>query len=303
MKRQRREAVAGFAFAAPWIIGFLTLTAGPMLYSIWLSFHRWNMLQPAQYVGTFNYAYAMHDPRFWTALRNTAAYALVGVPLGQVVALGLAVLLNQRVRGQGVFRTVFYLPSVIAGVATAMVWTLLLHPNVGAVNLALRWAHVPEQSLPGWFTSASWWPPGAMPALILMSVWGTGAAMIIYLAGLQNVPQELAEAAEIDGATAVQRFRHLTIPMLTPTIFFNLVMGIIGSFQVFTSSYIVSNGTGGPADATLTYVLYLYKHAFEQFHMGYAAALAWIMFVILMSITLLVIKSSGRWVYYEGVRR
>jgi multiple sugar transport system permease protein len=303
VRPRRREAWEGYAFAAPWIGGFLMLTAGPMLFSIWLSFHRWNVLQPAHYVGAFNYVYAAHDQRFWTALRNTAAYALVGVPLGQVVALGLAVLLNQQVRGQGFFRTVFYLPSVIAGVATAMVWTLLLHPDAGAVNLVLRGLHLPEKSMPGWFTSPSWWPPGAMPGLILMSVWGTGAAMIIYLAGLQNVPQDLVEAAEIDGATAPQRFRHLTIPMLTPTIFFNVVMGIIGSFQVFTSSYVVSNGTGGPADATLTYVLYLYKHAFEQFHMGYAAALAWIMFAILMSITLLVFKSSGRWVYYEGVQR
>jgi multiple sugar transport system permease protein len=298
-----RRAWEGYAFAAPWIIGFLMLTAGPMLFSIWLSFHRWDVLTPAQFVGVHNYVYAAHDSHFWTALRNTAIYSLAGVPLGQLVALALAVLLNQQVRGQGFFRTVFYLPSVIAGVATAMVWTLLLHPDAGAVNQLLRWVHVPERSMPGWFSSPALWPPGALPGLILMSVWGTGAAMIIYLAGLQNVPQDLVEAAEIDGATAVQRFRHLTIPMLTPTIFFNVVMGIIGSFQVFTSSFVVSNGTGGPAESTLTYVLYLYKHAFEQFHMGYAAALAWIMFVILMSITLLVFKSSNRWVYYEGVRR
>ena len=303
MKPHRRQSLEGYVFASPWIVGFLMLTAGPMLYSVWLSFNRWNVLQPAEYVGLCNYAYAMKDQRFWHALSNTAAYAFVSVPLGQCVALTLAVLLNQRVRGQAFFRTVFYLPSIIAGVATAMVWTLLLHPDAGAVNLFLRWLHVPESAMPGWFTSPNWWPPGAMPGLILMSIWGTGAAMIIYLAGLQNVSLDLVEAAQIDGATAAQRFRHVTVPMLTPTIFFNLVMGIIGSFQIFTSSYIVSNGTGGPADSTLTYVLYLYQHAFEQFHMGYAAALAWILFVILMSITLLVFKSSGRWVYYESARR
>jgi multiple sugar transport system permease protein len=291
----RRQVFEGYAFASPWVIGFLLLALGPMIASIWISLHRWNVLTPPVAVGLANYHNALfEDPRFWKSLVNTAYYAFVSVPLGMCWALLVAVLLNQKVRALAFFRTVFYLPSVVAGVATALVWTLLLNPDFGAVNFILRKIGIAHP--PGWLLDEKW----AMPGLILMSMWGLGNMMIIYLAGLQNVPEELHEAAEIDGAGALKRFRHVTLPMITPTIFFNLVMSVIGSFQVFMQSYVMTNG--GPNDATLTYVLYLYRNAFEQFKMGYASALAWILFVIILSMTLLIVKSSSLWVYYEARR-
>jgi len=292
---RRRQAVEGYLFASPWILGFLLFTLGPMIASVWISLHSWNVLTPPTAVGLANYHRALfEDPRFWKSLVNTAYYAFVSVPLGMCWALLVAVLLNQKVRGLAIFRTIFYLPSVVAGVATALVWTLLLNPDFGAVNFILR--KIGIASPPGWLLDEKW----AMPGLILMSLWGLGNMMIIYLAGLQNVSEELQEAAEIDGAGPLKRFRHVTLPMLTPTIFFNLVMSVIGSFQVFMQTYVMTNG--GPNDATLTYVLYLYRNAFEQFKMGYASALAWILFVIILAMTLLIIKSSSLWVYYEGRR-
>jgi multiple sugar transport system permease protein len=294
--RTRRNLIEGLLFASPWIIGFLTFTFGPIIASLILSFYKWDVLTPPGFVGVGNYRYALaRDPLFWKCLKNTCYYAFASVPLGIVGALFLAVLLNQRVRGQNIFRTIFYLPSVITGVATALVWVLLLNPEIGGVNVLLRKVGISHP--PGWLVDEKW----AMPGLILMSLWGLGTMMIIYLAGLQNVPEELMEAASIDGAGPVRRFVHVTLPLLTPTIFFNLVISIIGSFQIFMQSYIMTNG--GPANATLTYVLHLYRNAFEQFHMGYASALAWILFVILMTLTALVLKSSPFWVYYEAERR
>jgi multiple sugar transport system permease protein len=292
---RRRQAVEGYLFASPWILGFLLFTLGPMVASVWISLHSWNVLTAPTAVGLANYHKAFFDdPRFWKSLVNTVYYAFVSVPLGMCWALLVAVLLNQKVRGLAVFRTIFYLPSVVAGVATALVWTLLLNPDFGALNFILRKVGIANP--PGWLLDEKW----AMPGLILMSLWGLGNMMIIYLAGLQNVSEELQEAAEIDGAGPLKRFRHVTLPMLTPTIFFNLVMSVIGSFQVFMQTYVMTNG--GPNDATLTYVLYLYRNAFEQFKMGYASALAWILFVIILGMTLLIIKSSSLWVYYEGRR-
>ena len=293
--RRRFSAAEGYLFASPWIVGFVLLTLGPMMASIWISFHRWNILTPPAAVGLANYHRALfEDPLFWKSLRNTAYYGFVSVPLGMCWALLVAVLLNQRVRALAAFRTIFYLPSVVAGVATALVWTLLLNPDIGAVNLLLH--KIGVRNPPGWLLDEKW----AMPGLILMSMWGLGNMMIIYLAGLQSVPEELHEAAEIDGAGPLKRFRHVTLPMLTPTIFFNLVMSVIGSFQVFMQSYVMTNG--GPNDATLTYVLHLYRNAFEQFKMGYASALAWILFAIILAMTLLIVRSSGWWVYYEARR-
>jgi multiple sugar transport system permease protein len=285
----------GYAFIAPWLIGFAILTAGPMLFSVWMSLQRWNVISPPHFVGAQNYQRLFHDdPLFWKCLHNTAFYAFFSVPLGMTVALSLALLLNQRVRGLALFRTIFYLPSVVSGVATALIWQLLLHPESGGINAVLRLLGVAHP--PAWLSSEQW----AMPGLILMSAWSVGGMMIIFLAGLQSVPEELVQAATVDGAGALSRFRHVTLPLLTPTIFFNLVMAIIGSFQVFTQTFVMTNG--GPADATLTYVLYLYRNAFEYFKMGYASALAWILFFILLGMTLLVFRSSALWVYYEGER-
>ena len=291
-----RRRWEGYLFASPWILGFLTFTAGAMVYSIWMSFQRWNLVTPARFVGMANYQKALfRDPLFWTCLKNTAYYSFVSVPLRITFALFLAILLNQPVRGMTIFRTVFYLPSIVTGVATAMLWMLLLNPDVGGINFVLRKMGVAHP--PGWLTDQTW----AMPALILMSLWSIGSMMLIFLAGLQNVPEELLDAAKIDGAGVAARFRHVTLPLLTPTILFNLVISIIGSFQVFTQTFIMTGG--GPADATLTYVLYLYRNAFEYFKMGYASALAWILFFLILAMTGLILRSSALWVHYEGERK
>jgi multiple sugar transport system permease protein len=298
MTRQaRREAIEGILLASPWLVGFFLFTAGPMLASFLLSFTRWNGITPVQdlhWVGGENYARLLqHDASFAKALRNTMFYALFSVPLGLGTALALALLLNQRVRGLAIFRTIFYLPSVVSGVATSMLWLWLFNPSFGGVNWVLSRLGLPE---PGWLTDEK----TAIWVFILMSIWGVGNIMLINLAGLQGIPEHLYEAAALDGAGTLTRFRHVTLPMLSPTLFFNLVMGIIGSFQVFTSAYVMTEG--GPNEATLFYVLYLYQKAFEQFQMGYASAMAWILFAIVLALTLLVLRSAKTWVYYEGER-
>ena len=296
MTTQTRRLLEGLLFTAPWILGFLVFTAGAMGYAVWMSFQKWDLLTTPQYVGIGNYQKALfRDPLFWKCLGNTIYYAFVSVPLRILAALGLAVLLNQPVRGIAVFRTIFYLPSVVTGVATAMLWMLLLNPDTGGINFALRQVGVKDP--PGWLTSETW----AMPGLILMSLWSVGGMMIIFLAALQSVPDELLDAAHVDGANAVQRFRHITLPLLTPAILFNLVISIIAGFQVFTQTFVMTNG--GPADSTLTYVLYLYRNAFEFFKVGYASALAWILFFIILGLTLLVFRSTPLWVHYEGERK
>jgi multiple sugar transport system permease protein len=296
-RREKREAWEGMLFASPWLLGFFLLVAGPMAASFLLSFTRWNGITPVselRWVGAENYGHLIHqDASFVKALQNTVFYALFSVPIGMATALSLAVLLNQKVRGLAFFRTVFYLPSVVSGVATAMLWLWLFNPSFGGVNWVLRRLHLPE---PGWLTNES----TAIWVFILMSIWGVGNAMLIYLAGLQGVPEHLYEAAALDGAGPAVRFRHVTLPILSPTLFFNLVMAIIGSFQIFTSSYVMTGG--GPNEATLFYVLYLYQKAFEQFQMGYASAMAWILFAIVLALTLMVLRSSKLWVYYEGER-
>lgn len=296
-KQRRREAWEGILFASPWLVGFLVFTAGPMIASFLLSFTRWNGITPIndlRWVGAENYARLIQqDNSFRHALHNTFFYAVIAVPLGMATALSLALLLNQRVRGMPIFRTIFYLPSVVSGVATSMLWLWLFNPSFGGINWVLHQLHLPE---PGWLTDEK----SAIWVFILMSVWGVGNTMLINLAGLQEVPEHLHEAASLDGAGPLMRFRHVTLPMLSPTLFFNLVMGIIGSFQVFTSAYVMTGG--GPNESTLFYVLYLYQKAFEQFQMGYASAMAWILFAIVLALTLLVIRSSRIWVYYEGER-
>lgn len=298
--RRLREAREGYLFAAPWLLGFFLFVLGPMLVSIAMSFSRWDgitSIDRMEWVGWENYHQLLtDDPRFIKALSNTAWYVAGAVPLGTLNALALALLLNQEVKGQAVFRTLFYLPSVVSGVATATIWLWLFNPSFGPVNLALSRLGVPPERLPGWLTDPQW----ALSVFVFMSLWGVGNAMLIYLAGLQGVPTHLYEAADLDGANAWVRFRHVTLPQLTPTLLFNLIMGVIGSFQTFTQSFIMTGG--GPKDATLFLVLYLYQKAFQQFQMGYASAMAWILFVIVMALTLLLLYSSTRWVYYEGER-
>jgi multiple sugar transport system permease protein len=295
-----REALWGYAFIAPWLVGFFVFTLGPFVASLYLSFTDYKLVGAPSWVGLKNYVFMFSslwsdagDGDVWVSLRNTVYYTVFHVPLSMLLSFVIALLLNAKVRGMPVFRTMFFLPSVTAGVATAILWLWILSPT-GLVNYALSRVGIPG---PGWFGSFEW----AMPGLILISLWSIGGTVIIYLAGLQGVPQQLYEAASIDGAGWWHRLRHVTIPMMTPTIFFTLVIGIIASFQVFTPSLVITNG--GPGTSTLFYLLHLYRNGFRWFNMGYASALAWVLFVIILGFTLVQLRLSGRWVYYEGEAR
>lgn len=283
----------GYVFVLPWVIGFAVFTIGPMIASLALSFTKYD-LAAVQYVGLHNYHYLLaRDPLFWKSLINTAIYAAFSVPLGLTGSLLLAMLLDTKVRGISFFRTIYYLPSLTPAVASSLLWMWLLHPDIGIINYALRGLGVAHP--PGWLQSESW----AMPSMVLMSLWGIGGArMIIFLAGLQGISEHYYEAARIDGANSWQRFRHITIPLITPVIFFNMILGVIGAFQVFANAYIMT--AGGPNNATLFYALYLYRNAFVYFKMGRASAMAWILFAILLAFTYVQFRRSRKWVHYEG---
>lgn len=291
----RHEAVWGFIFISPWLLGFLVFTAGPMLTSLWLSLTKYD-LHSMEFVGAENYRRLLFaDPLFWKALDNTLVYAAVSVPLGIAGSLALAVLLNQRVRGLHLFRTLFYLPSMVPAVASAILWQWMFNTDNGAINMGLGFFGIPRVQ---WLQDEHW----TMPAFILMSLWGIGGArMIIFLAGLQGISDSYYDASRIDGASAWQRFRFVTLPLLSPVMFFNLMLGIIGAFQVFTSAYVMT--AGGPNNASLFYALYLFRNAFEYFKLGKASALAWILFAILIVISAIQFRMSRRWVYYEGAER
>lgn len=298
---KRREAITFYLIVAPWVIGFIIFTLGPMLASLILSFTRWDMLSSPEWVGLQNYARMFgSDADFRQALKVTAVYSVLSVPLRLLAALFLAMLLNEATRAVGLFRTAFYLPSIVASVAAAVLWSWILNPRFGPINGTLSFFGLEG---PGWFADPDW----ALGGLILMSTWGVGGEMLIFLAGLKSIPQHLYEAAEIDGAGSWHKFRSVTIPMLTPTIFFNFVMSLIGAFKAFDSAFVISTargGTlGGPAKSTLLYMLHLYRHAFRFFNMGYATALAWVLFLITLAFTLLIVRSSALWVYYEGEAR
>jgi multiple sugar transport system permease protein len=290
----RREAIHGYLFIAPAVLGFLLWVAGPMVFSAWLSLTEWDLLSPPEFVGLSNYQAMLKDQLFWQSLKVTAYFTLISVPLFQALAFAVALLMNVKVRGITIFRTIYYLPSIVPVVANALLWAWVFNSDFGLLNAALRALGLPKVL---WLQDPSW----AMPALITMSLWGLGGAMLIYLAGLQGVPQQLYEAAEIDGANHWHRFRHVTIPMMSPVIFFNLVLGLIGALQTFTQGYIITNG--GPQNSTLFYALYLYRRAFTDFKMGYAAALAWVLFTIVLVLSLLVFRYLGRQVHYEDEGR
>jgi len=295
----RREALWAYAFIFPWIAGFLIFTLGPMLASLYFSLTDYNIINPPIWVGLKNYHRALFvDPLFWHSLQRTLYFASLALPLGLLFGFFLAVLLNQDIPGVNLWRTIYFLPSVISGVAVALLWLRLFNPRMGIINPFLRSLGVANP--PGWLQDPAW----AIPALVIISLWGVGGTMIIYLAGLQGIPTTLYEAAKIDGANNVQRFFHVTLPLMTPVIFYNLVIGLIGAFQYFTEVYVATSGAGGPVRSTLVYNLYLYQNAFKFFEMGYASAMAWILFVLVLLVTLLVFKSSPMWVFYEGqVRR
>lgn len=309
-----REELSGYAFVSPWFIGFCVFMAFPVAMSIVLAFSKWNgftSLQDAEWVGWANFRQLLsNDPRFWNSLWVTAYYAAIAVPIGQLLALGMALLLNHQLRASAFFRSALYLPSVLAGVGIAILWrwvfdgevglmnTYLLQPFTDAVNTVLHLQGDAALTAPRWFTAdARWFGP---PAFAIMSFWALGGTMVIYLAGLKGIPIELYEAASIDGSTLWQRFRNITLPMLSPIIFFNFIMAVIGSFQVFTQAFVMTGG--GPGDDTRFYVLYLYNLAFDDSHMGYASAMAWLLLVLILSLTMLVMYGSRRVVYYEALK-
>ncbi len=285
-------------FVSPWVIGFVIFTAGPMFYSLYLSFTASSLLSPPQWIGVENYRRMFADPIFYRSLGNTAYYALLGVPLGMILSLGLALLLDAKVRGQQVFRTLFFLPSVTNTVALSLLWLWLLNPEFGLINTALEAIGIEG---PLWLQSEAW----SKPALVLMSLWTVGGQVVICLAALQGVPQELTEAASLDGAGPVKRFFAITLPMISPALLFNLIMGLVGALQVFTQAFVMTGGVqpgseGGPNQSTLFIVLYIYKKAFQEYDMGYASALAWALFVIITLCTWLAWKFSKSRVHYEG---
>jgi len=291
----RKEAVAAYLFLTPCILGLLIFEAGPVIASAVLSLMDWDLLSPPKWVGLSNFReMLLRDKLVPLSMFNTVYYTFFGVPLQLVAALGAALLLNSRVRGIRLYRTAFYVPSVTPAVANAILWVLIFNPESGIANYVLSSLGLPTYR---WLVD----PPLAKPAFILMSLWGIGPTMVIFLAGLQGIPEYLYEAASIDGAGALRNFRHITIPMLTPTIFFNLIIGVIGSFQVFTNAYIMTGG--GPANATLFYMLYVYRNAFQYLRMGYASTLAWFLFLVIALLTAVQFGAGRRWVYYEGELR
>lgn len=288
----RQEAIDGYLCILPWVLGFVLFTAGPMLASAVLAFTEYDISFAPKFIGLTNFVQVFTgDPLFWTSLYNTAFYTFLFVPLHLVIALLAALVLNTKVRGIGIFRTVFYIPSITPTVASAFLWMWVFNPDYGLANALLQVVGIPPSK---WLFDETM----AKPSFIIMSLWALGNAMIIFLADLQNVPDALYEAAAIDGASGVRRFFYITIPMITPVIFFNLVVGIIGSFQIFTAAYVATQG--GPNNATLFYVLYLYNQGFQFLHMGYASALAWVLFLIILGFTFIQLRLAKRWVYYEG---
>lgn len=293
----RRDLRNGLLFASPWLLNLVLLIAYPIAASLYYSFCAYDALRPPRFIGWDNYRILFsEDPLFWKSLWNTLYMVAVGLPVGMVLSLGIALLMNQKLKGMAVYRTLYYLPSITPIVATSILWFWLLNPEIGLVNSLLQRIGIPG---PGWLASPDW----SKPALIVMGLWGAGGGMVIYLAGLQDVPQQLYEAAALDGAGRLAQFRHVTLPMLSPVILFNLIMGLIGGFQYFTQAWVVSKGSGGPQSSTLTYAFHLFNSAFVDFRMGYACAMAWILFVVTVACALLVFRTSARWVYYGGEAR
>jgi len=293
---RRREAFAGYLFISPWLIGFIVFFIGPIIASFVLSFTQWNIVGTPEWIGFKNYVDIFtSDPRFVKAVQVTLTYAVIYLPLEVICGIGLAVLMNQKLRGIGLFRTLYYMPYVVPQVAAALVWVWMLNARYGVVNTVLGWVGIEG---PNWLGS----PAYILTSLTMIALWGVGGSSVIYLAGLQNIPEVFYEAATVDGANRVQKFLRITLPLLSPTIFFQVVLGLIGVFQTFTPAYIAAGATGGPLQSGLFYMLYLYNRGFETLRMGYASALAWILTVFILIVTVLVLRSSRYWVYYETDR-
>ncbi|MCX6048905.1 MAG: sugar ABC transporter permease [Chloroflexi bacterium] len=294
---RRREAIEGILYTSPWIIGFIVFVAGPLIASLYLSFTKYNVLRPAKFIGLENYVVALtKDPLFLPSIGRTFYYAALLVPLSMIGSLVIAILLNQKLVATTAWRTMFFLPTLTPLIAAALLWRWMLNPDVGLVNYLLAQIGIKG---PGWLSSIEW----AIPALVIMGLWASvgGSRMIIFLAGLQDVPKELLESAEIDGAGTWAKFWNVTLPLITPTIFFNLILGIIFALRTFEAAFITTNG--GPAYATWFISLHIYQNAFVSFDMGYASALSWLLFIILIVFTYLQFKLSGNWVFYAGERK
>ncbi len=287
-----RETFWFYVFASPWILGFLLFYFGPMIASFWLSLTNYSVLLPTRFMGFSNYSAMFEDNLLGISIWNTAYYAALAVPTSMAAGLGLAMVLNRGdLRGRSFLRSAFYVPAIMPLVAVSILWIWLLQPRFGLINTLLYFLSIKG---PNWLGDPAWSKPG----LVVMNLTGVGINMVIFLAALQGVPTHLYEAAELDGANRLRKFWHVTIPMISPAIFFVVVIGFINSFQVFTQAYIMTEG--GPADSTLFYVLYLYRHAFNYFKMGYASAMAWLLFVVIVALTYIQFRLSLRWVHYGG---
>ena len=292
MKHKFRENLVGYLFISPWLIGFFLFTLYPFCRSFYLSLTRYNIIQEPKFIGFANYKMMLfQDDLFWKSLWVTLRYAIVAVPLVLVAGVLLALLLNINVKGISVFRTIFYLPSIVPVVATTSIFMWILNPQVGLINRFLKIFNIAG---PAWLTDPAWTPW----TLVFMAVWGAGGSMVIYLAGLKDIPLYLYEAATLDGAGVIKKTRMITLPMLTPVIFFNLVMGVINTFQYFTQAYMFSKGTGSPKDSTLFYALYMFQRSWKYMDMGYGSAMAWALFLIVMVLTTVIFRTQKKWVHY-----
>lgn len=293
-KIRQREARAGYLFVLPWLLSLLIFTLYPLLATVYLSFTDYSIVETPEWIGPTNYIEMFTtDPSFWPAVYNSAFYALLSVPLGLVASLAVAIVLNLRAAGIGLYRTLFYLPSVVPPIVSTLVFVVMFEPQSGLINTLLRNIGLPA---PAWFSDPLW----AKPGLVILSLWGIGASTMIFLAGLQDIPQTLLEAAEIDGAGPWKKFQHITLPLLTPVILFNLVMGVIYSFQVFTQALVIGGTTGKPLESTLMFIVFIYRSAFRYFKMGYASGMAIVLFVVVLTLTLLIFQTARAWVFYEG---
>ena len=290
-----REIRDGYLCISLWIIGFVVFTAGPMFASLALSLTRYDILAPPSFIGLNNYVEMFaNDELFWTSLRVTTVYTIILVPLGVICGYLISLLLNQTVLGLSFFRTVFYLPVVVPAIATSYLFAWMFHSEIGLINSFLAYFGIEG---PSWFFSREW----VMPAFVIMALWGLGAGMVLYLAALQGVPTALYEAAMLDGASPLAKLWHITVPMTSPVIFFTFITGLIGTFQVFTPAFVITEG--GPANQSLFYILYLYRKGWQYLEMGYASAMAWVLFAIIFGLTLLSFRLAARRVYYEGLTR
>ncbi len=292
MNTNRSNLMWAGIFVGPWVLGFLLFTAYPFFASLWYSFTNYNIVRDAEFIGLYNYEFMFFkDIVFWVSIGNTFYFAITLVIFGTIVDIFLAALLNRKIVARATYRLIYFIPVLVPTVASSLIWIWVLNPQRGIVNYLLEAMGLVG---PNWLGSTTW----VKPALVIMAIWGSGRAIIIFLAGLQEIPRHLYEAARIDGAGPITVFRHITLPLLTPVILFNVVVGLIFSFQAFAESYIMTQG--GPANASLFYGLNLYFHAFENLRMGYASALAWLLFMIIMFFTLVVFRGTRRWVYYEN---